>query len=85
MIVADKGEAVFKGRIRIPTHAQKTDADQLCRSLLLGGRARVQAMPTLEISADDVACSHGASFSDLDENALFYLAARGIDRKVGPV
>ena len=79
-VVGEGGEAIFKGRIRIPKQAQKTDSDQLCRSLMLGERARVIAMPTLEITADDVTCSHGASVTDLDENSMFYLSARGIDR-----
>lgn len=80
-VVGEGGEAIFKGRIRIPKQAQQTDSDQLCRSLMLGERARVIAMPTLEITADDVTCSHGASVADLDENSMFYLAARGVDRK----
>ena len=80
-VVGEGGEAIFKGRIRIPKQAQQTDSDQLCRSLMLGERARVIAMPTLEITADDVTCSHGASVTDLDENSMFYLAARGVDRK----
>ena len=80
-IIADRGEAIFKGRIRIPEHAQLTDSDQLCRTIMLGDRARVIAMPTLEITADNVVCSHGASVADLDENSMFYLAARGIDRQ----
>jgi Fe-S cluster assembly protein SufD len=50
--------------------------------VLLGTRARLQVMPTLEISADDVACSHGTSVADMDENSMFYLSARGIDRQV---
>ena len=79
-VIGTRGESVFKGRIRVPKVAQKTDSDQLCRSLMLGEKARVVAMPTLEITADDVVCSHGASVTDLDENSLFYLAARGIDR-----
>jgi len=80
-VIADRGEAIFKGRIRIPEHAQLTDSDQLCRTIMLGDRARVIAMPTLEITADNVVCSHGASVADLDENSMFYLAARGIDRQ----
>lgn len=73
---------MFKGRIRVPKHAQLTDSDQLCKSLMLGEKARVVAMPTLEITADNVVCSHGAAIADLDENSMFYLAARGIDRRV---
>jgi Fe-S cluster assembly protein SufD len=79
-VIGDKGEAIFKGRIRIPKHAQLTDSDQICRTIMLGDRARVIAMPTLEITADNVVCSHGASVADLDENSMFYLASRGIDR-----
>lgn len=66
----------------MPAQAQLTDSDQLCRSVMLGARARLQVMPTLEISADNVVCSHGASVMDLDENSMFYLASRGIDRRV---
>jgi Fe-S cluster assembly scaffold protein SufB len=80
-VIGDRGEAIFKGRIRIPQHAQLTDSDQLCRSIMLGDRARIIAMPTLEITADNIVCSHGASVADLDENSMFYLAARGIDRR----
>ena len=84
-VIGDKGEVIFKGRIRIPAHAQLTESDQLCRTLMLGKRARVIAMPTLEITADNVVCSHGASVADLDENSMFYLSARGIDRKEVPL
>ena len=69
--VGDLGEAVFKGRIRIPRVAQGADSDQQCRTLMLGERARVVAMPTLEITADDITCSHGAAICDLDENAMY--------------
>lgn len=82
-VIGVKGEAIFKGRIRIPTHAQKTDSDQLCRTIMIGaGRnsGRLIAMPVLEITADDVTCSHGASVADLDEQSMFYLSARGITR-----
>ena len=79
-VVGDRGEAIFKGRIRIPEVAMLADSDQLCRTLMLGDRARVVAMPTLEISADDITCSHGAAVCDLDENALFYLGSRGVNR-----
>lgn len=81
-IVGDRGEAIFKGRIRMPTIAMQSSSSQMCRSLLLGSNARLQAMPVLEIAADDVTCSHGASVADLDENSMFYLGARGISRPV---
>jgi Fe-S cluster assembly protein SufD len=73
-------QVIFKGRIRIPRVADKAASEQLCRSLMLGDRARLVAMPTLEITADDITCSHGAAVCDLDENAMFYLSARGINR-----
>ena len=79
-VIGDRGEVIFKGRIRIPAHAQLTDSDQLCRTLLLGSRARIIAMPTLEITADNVVCSHGASVADMDENSMFYMLSRGIKR-----
>ena len=78
IVVSPKSQGVFKGRIRIPKHAQETDSDQLCRSVMLGERARVIAMPTLEITADNIVCSHGASVADLDPNSMFYLKSRGI-------
>lgn len=80
-VIGDGGEAVFKGRIRIPEVAQRADSDQQCRTLMLGERARLVAMPTLEITADDIVCSHGAAVCDLDENAMFYLSSRGINRR----
>jgi Fe-S cluster assembly protein SufD len=86
-VIGEKGEVVFKGRIRVPKHAQLTDSEQLCRSIMMYGGdkgsrgGRLVAMPTLEITADNVECSHGASVTDLDENSMFYLATRGIERK----
>lgn len=66
----------------IPKVGQKSEANQQCRTIMLGTTGRVQAMPTLEITADDVACSHGAAIADLDQNSLFYVASRGINPKV---
>ena len=60
--------------------AQKTDAHQLHRALLLSDDARIDAKPELEIHADDVKCSHGATAGDLDEDSMFYLRARGLNR-----
>ena len=57
-----------------------TDARQLHRALLLSDDARIDAKPELEIHADDVKCSHGATAGDLDEDSMFYLRARGLDR-----
>ena len=82
-IINNNGEAIFKGRIRIPKHAQFTDSDQQCKTLMLGKNAKLLAMPTLEITADNVVCSHGASVTDLDENSMFYLQSRGLNRREG--
>lgn len=77
-VVDDQGHAVFQGGIRVAPHAQKTDAQQLSRTLLLADRAQIDTKPELEILADDVKCSHGASIGDVDAQQLFYMQARGI-------
>lgn len=77
-VVEDRALSVFQGRLLVAEDAQRTDAQQLCRSLLLSDHAAAYAKPELEILADDVKCSHGATIGDLDEQALFYLRARGI-------
>lgn len=77
-VVDGHGHAVFQGRIAVAQDAQVTDAHQLARALLLSDEAVADVKPELEILADDVQCSHGASIGDLDEQALFYLRARGI-------
>jgi Fe-S cluster assembly protein SufD len=78
-VVEERAHGVFLGTIGVRPDAQKTDAHQLNKNLLLSPRATVDTKPELEILADDVKCSHGATVGDLDENALFYLRARGID------
>ena len=70
---------VFAGRIVVAQDAQRTDALQRCDNLLLSPRAEADARPELEIYADDVKCAHGATVGQLDEDALFYLRARGVD------
>jgi Fe-S cluster assembly protein SufD len=77
-VAAESGHGAFQGRVIVREHAQQTDAHQLSRNLLIGRRAAIDTKPELEIYADDVKCSHGASVGDLDEAALFYLRARGI-------
>jgi Fe-S cluster assembly protein SufD len=62
----------------VPRAAQRTDAAQLSRSLLLSERARIDTKPELEIVADDVHCAHGATVSQLQQDELFYLQSRGI-------
>jgi Fe-S cluster assembly protein SufD len=78
-VLEDRAHGVFLGRIAVRPGADKTDAHQLNRNLLLSPRAAVDTKPELEIFADDVKCSHGATVGDLDEAALFYLRSRGID------
>lgn len=79
--VADgNGRSVFNGAVQVPRAAQRTDAAQLSRSLLLGDRARIDTKPELEIVADDVKCAHGATVSQLQSEELFYLQSRGIAR-----
>jgi Fe-S cluster assembly protein SufD len=77
-ILAGKARAVFNGRILVRPDAQKTDAKQTNRALLLSDDAQVNSNPQLEIFADDVKCTHGAAVGQLDEDALFYLQARGL-------
>ena len=74
--------AVFNGKVFVTPEAQKTDAKQTNRNLLLSETARVDTKPQLEIFADDVKCTHGATVGRLDEVAFFYLQSRGIPRAV---
>ncbi|WP_119678974.1 Fe-S cluster assembly protein SufD [Indioceanicola profundi] len=76
--IDDEARAVFQGKIVVRPDAQKTDGYQLNRALLLSDRAEINAKPELEIYADDVKCSHGATAGELDDAQLFYLRARGI-------
>ena len=71
---------VFQGKILVKEGAQKTDGYQISQSLLLDGDSQFLAKPELEIYADDVACSHGSTSGAIDEEALFYLRARGIEK-----
>lgn len=72
------GRGVFQGHIVVDQIAQKTDGHQLNRALLLSDQAEIDSKPVLEIYADDVKCSHGATAGDIDDDQLFYLRARGI-------
>jgi len=77
-VVDDAGRSVFHGAVQVPQAAQRTNASQLSRNLLLSDRARVDAIPQLEIVADDVRCTHGATVTRLQEEELFYLRSRGL-------
>jgi Fe-S cluster assembly protein SufD len=73
------GTGNFLGEIKVARHAQKTDAAQDFKALLLEAGASANAVPQLEIFADDVKCAHGATVGELDEAARFYMMARGLD------
>ena len=77
-VLDDKARAVFQGQILVRPDAQKIEGHQLNRTLLLSDGAEIDTKPELTIYADDVKCSHGATAGELDEDALFYLRARGI-------
>ena len=77
-LAGGRSHAIFNGAIQVPRDAQRTNAAQLSRNLLLSERARVDTKPELEIVADDVRCAHGATVSQLQEDELFYLQSRGI-------
>lgn len=78
-ILNGNSHGVFHGRIIVHKDAQKTDAKQTNRNLLLSDDAQIDTKPQLEIYADDVKCTHGATIGQVDENALFYLRSRGLD------
>lgn len=79
-IVGDRARAVYNGKVFVRQAAQKTDSKQTNKNLLLSDLATVDTKPQLEIFADDVKCTHGATVGQLDETAVFYLTARGISR-----
>lgn len=78
-IAADRAHTVFNGRVFVAKAAQQTDAGQLNRNLLLSPKARVDTKPQLEIIADNVKCTHGATVSQLEDEQLFYLQSRGLN------
>jgi Fe-S cluster assembly protein SufD len=77
-VLDDRSHGVFNGKVYVTPEAQQTDGKQTNRNLLLSDRARVDTKPQLEIFADDVKCTHGATVGRLDQTALFYLQSRGI-------
>lgn len=82
-ILDGNARAVFNGKIFVREGAQKTDAMQTNKNLLLSPQARVDTKPQLEIYADDVKCAHGAAVGQIDQEELFYLQARGINPELG--
>ena len=81
-IVADRSHAVWRGVIKVDPGAQQTDAFQECRNLLLSKRAHADAIPGLEILANDVRCTHAAAIAQIDKDQLFYLRSRGLGEPV---
>ena len=79
-VLRNGATGVFQGKILVKEGAQKTDGYQISQSLLLDGDSQFLAKPELEIYADDVACSHGSTSGAIDEDALFYLRARGVPK-----
>lgn len=78
-VVDENARTAFSGKVYVARDAQKTDAQQSSRNLLLARTAEADTKPELEIYADDVLCAHGATVGELDKKALFYLASRGVD------
>ena len=77
-IAADESNVIFNGSVFIAQHAQKVDSDQQNKSLIFGRKAEVNSKPELEVYADDVKATHGATIGQLNEAELFYLRSRGI-------
>lgn len=78
-MIGGRATGAFRGRIRVEQSAQQTDSQQISRTILLSDRSRAWSVPSLEIIADDVQCTHGSTVSDLSEEELFYLRSRGLD------
>jgi len=76
----DRSRTVWRGMIKVDPIAQKTNAYQRNDNLMLSADARADSIPGLEIEADDVRCTHGSTVGRLDDNVLFYLQSRGLDR-----
>jgi Fe-S cluster assembly protein SufD len=80
-LAADRSRSVFNGKVIVRQHAQHIDARQRNDNLLLSPQAEIDTKPELEIYADQVVCSHGATIGDLDDDQLFYLRSRGVDEQ----
>ena len=80
-ILTGRSSAVWRGMIKVDEGAQQTDGFQECRNLLIGKKAHADAIPGLEILADDVRCTHAAAIAQVDPEQIFYLRARGLDER----
>src|SRR5690606_20331935 len=79
-VLSGKSKGVFNGKVIVHPNAQKTKSQQTNKNLLLSKNAEANAKPELEIYADDVACAHGATIGQIDEESLFYLRSRGMNK-----
>jgi Fe-S cluster assembly protein SufD len=84
-IVDDRAHAIFNGKVFVPRAAQQTNAGQLNRNLILSSTAKIDTKPQLEITADNVKCSHGATVSQLEDDEIFYLQSRGLDLETAKI
>ncbi len=80
-VLNSEGKGVYQGKILVKENAQKTDAYQLSKAMLLSDNSEFNSKPELEIYADDVKCSHGSSSGSVDEDSIYYLMSRGLSRK----
>ena len=80
-ILRDGSKGIFQGKVYVSKEAQKTDAYQISKGLLLDQKSEFSTKPELEIYADDVECYHGATAGHVDESTLYYMMTRGIDKK----
>lgn len=80
-VIADSSRSSFYGKMIVPKYAVRTDSEQLHKALLLSDKAMTDSRPELEVYNDDVQCHHGSAIGQLDQQALYYLMARGIDQK----
>jgi Fe-S cluster assembly protein SufD len=77
-LLAGRAHSIYQGTITVPQQSQRTDAYQQCRNLMLDPHTHADAIPKLEIIADDVRCSHGATIGTLNKEQMFYLRSRGL-------
>ena len=80
-VLDEDGKGIFQGKIFVKDIAQKTDAYQLSKALLLTDNAEFNSKPELEIYADDVKCSHGSTSGNIDQDSIHYLMTRGLSKK----
>ena len=80
-VLQDNSKGIFQGKVLVSDNAQKTDAYQISKGLILDDNAEFSTKPELEIYADDVKCSHGSTSGNIDQDAIYYLMTRGLPKK----